>query len=152
MSSHHGGGAAMGGHHMGGDARALKITSWLTGKYFVIELGIGIQTGSVELATRTSAYRPAVQPIAAESHPPSRVTWGSKRPEQRTIQVQHILGNNRRERLTKVTPTAILSCAAHMRASATFDPRPSRGDQRLQTDTPSAGDLAREAAAGHRYA
>ncbi len=32
---------------MGGDARALKITAWLTGIYFVIELGIGIYTGSV---------------------------------------------------------------------------------------------------------
>ena len=32
---------------MGGDARALKIPSWLTGIYFVIELGIGIYTGSV---------------------------------------------------------------------------------------------------------
>lgn len=36
-----------GGHNMGGDAHALKITSWLTGIYFVIELGIGIQRGSV---------------------------------------------------------------------------------------------------------
>lgn len=38
-------------HHMmpsGGDhSSALKITSWLTGIYFVIELGIGIWTGSV---------------------------------------------------------------------------------------------------------
>ncbi len=33
--------------HMGGDARALKITSWLTGIYFGIELAIGIYTGSV---------------------------------------------------------------------------------------------------------
>jgi len=33
--------------HMGGDARALKITSWLTGIYFLVELGIGIWTGSV---------------------------------------------------------------------------------------------------------
>jgi cobalt-zinc-cadmium efflux system protein len=32
---------------MGGDARALKITSWLTGFYFVVELAIGIYTGSV---------------------------------------------------------------------------------------------------------
>lgn len=39
------------GHTMpvgnGGDARALKITSWLTGVYFFIELGIGIYTGSI---------------------------------------------------------------------------------------------------------
>lgn len=38
-------------HHglpSGGDhSRALQITSWLTGVYFVIELGIGIWTGSV---------------------------------------------------------------------------------------------------------
>ncbi len=33
--------------HMGGDARALKITGWLTGIYFAIELAIGIYTGSV---------------------------------------------------------------------------------------------------------
>jgi cobalt-zinc-cadmium efflux system protein len=44
-----------GGHRTGhldhgmptGDARALKISGWLTGVYFVIELGIGIWTGSV---------------------------------------------------------------------------------------------------------
>ncbi len=48
MSSKHSGGPALSHHeHMGGDARALKITSWLTGIYFVIELGIGIWTGSV---------------------------------------------------------------------------------------------------------
>lgn len=29
------------------NARALKITTWLTGIYFVIELGIGIYTGSI---------------------------------------------------------------------------------------------------------
>lgn len=38
-------------HHAmpsGGDhSSALKITSWLTGIYFVVELGIGIWTGSV---------------------------------------------------------------------------------------------------------
>lgn len=38
-------------HHMmpssEGDARALKITTWLTGIYFMIELGIGIYTGSI---------------------------------------------------------------------------------------------------------
>ena len=48
MISQHGKGPALSHHqHMGGDARALKITSWLTGIYFVIELGIGIYTGSV---------------------------------------------------------------------------------------------------------
>lgn len=31
----------------GETARALKITTWLTGVYFVIELGIGIYTGSI---------------------------------------------------------------------------------------------------------
>ena len=35
-------------HGMGGtDARALRITGWLTGIYFVIELAVGIRTGSV---------------------------------------------------------------------------------------------------------
>ncbi len=32
---------------MVGDARALKITGWLTGVYFVIELAIGYWSGSV---------------------------------------------------------------------------------------------------------
>ena len=36
------------GHSMPtGDARALKITGWLTGIYFIIELGIGYWSGSV---------------------------------------------------------------------------------------------------------
>ena len=36
------------GHGMPtGDARALKITGWLTGIYFIIELGIGYWSGSV---------------------------------------------------------------------------------------------------------
>ena len=36
------------GHGMPtGDARALKITGWLTGVYFVIELAIGLWSGSV---------------------------------------------------------------------------------------------------------
>lgn len=32
---------------MGANARALKISAWLTGIYFLIELAIGIHTGSV---------------------------------------------------------------------------------------------------------
>lgn len=42
--------SAHGGHNMaqmGANSRALKISAWLTGIYFVIELGIGIYTGSV---------------------------------------------------------------------------------------------------------
>jgi cobalt-zinc-cadmium efflux system protein len=39
------------GHHMptatAKNIRALKITAWLTGVYFIIELGIGIYTGSI---------------------------------------------------------------------------------------------------------
>jgi len=36
------------GHGMPtGDARALKITGWLTGVYFVVELAIGYWSGSV---------------------------------------------------------------------------------------------------------
>ncbi len=36
------------GHSMPkGDAKALKITGWLTGIYFIIELAIGYWTGSV---------------------------------------------------------------------------------------------------------
>lgn len=34
-------------HGMEADARALKITGWLTGVYFIIELGLGIYSGSV---------------------------------------------------------------------------------------------------------
>ncbi|WP_415391993.1 cation diffusion facilitator family transporter [Paracoccus sp. SJTW-4] len=45
MSMSHGGHA---GHMpVGGDRKALVISGWLTGLYFVIELGIGIWTGSV---------------------------------------------------------------------------------------------------------
>ncbi len=39
-----------GGHNMaqmGANTRALKISAWLTGLYFIIELAIGIYTGSV---------------------------------------------------------------------------------------------------------
>ena len=45
MSRTHGGHAG----HMpaGGDRKALVISGWLTGLYFVVELGIGIWTGSV---------------------------------------------------------------------------------------------------------
>ena len=43
--------AAHGGHMMppteGANIRALKIAGWLTGIYFLIELGIGIWTGSI---------------------------------------------------------------------------------------------------------
>ncbi len=34
-------------HGMNADARALKITGWLTGIYFIVELGLGIYSGSV---------------------------------------------------------------------------------------------------------
>lgn len=34
-------------HGMAADARALKITGWLTGIYFLIELGLGFYSGSV---------------------------------------------------------------------------------------------------------
>ncbi len=33
------------------NTRALKITTWLTGVYFIIELGIGIYTGSIAQPT-----------------------------------------------------------------------------------------------------
>jgi len=38
-----------GGHagHLPSSGRALTISGWLTGLYFVIELGIGLWTGSV---------------------------------------------------------------------------------------------------------
>lgn len=45
MAMHHGGHAG----HMpaSGDRRALVISGWLTGLYFLVELGIGLWTGSV---------------------------------------------------------------------------------------------------------
>ena len=39
--------------------RALKISGWLTGIYFLIELGIGIYTGSV--AVTSDAFIPSPQ-------------------------------------------------------------------------------------------
>jgi cobalt-zinc-cadmium efflux system protein len=33
--------------HMPSSGRALVISAWLTGVYFVIELGIGLWTGSI---------------------------------------------------------------------------------------------------------
>lgn len=42
----------MHGAHTGhGDQRALSVTGWLTGIYFVIELGIGLWTGSVSVTS-----------------------------------------------------------------------------------------------------
>jgi cobalt-zinc-cadmium efflux system protein len=42
------------GHAMpmpgGGNDRALKISAWLTGVYFLIELGIGFYSGSIAAA------------------------------------------------------------------------------------------------------
>ena len=35
--------------------RALKISSWLTGVYFVIELGLGISSGSVAVISASRA-------------------------------------------------------------------------------------------------
>ena len=50
MAMSHGGGHA--GHRPAtGDRRALVISGWLTGIYFVIELGIGIWTGSVAVTS-----------------------------------------------------------------------------------------------------
>src|SRR5690625_7786045 len=36
-----------GGHSIAGDRRALVISGWLTGLYFLVELVVGIWTGSV---------------------------------------------------------------------------------------------------------
>ena len=43
MSTH----SAHGMMHSGGSGFALKVSAWLTGVYFVIELGIGLYTGSI---------------------------------------------------------------------------------------------------------
>src|SRR3546814_18282611 len=46
MAMNHGGGH--GGHMQAtGDRRALVISGWLTGLYFLVEFGIGLWTGSV---------------------------------------------------------------------------------------------------------
>lgn len=52
MTSHdHVNNQSMGHHAMPsvgqGNIRALKITTWLTGIYFIIELGLGIYSGSI---------------------------------------------------------------------------------------------------------
>jgi len=35
------------GHHMSGNMEALKIVAWITGVYFIVELGLGIYSGSI---------------------------------------------------------------------------------------------------------
>ena len=49
MEHEHGSGAAHGGHagHMPSSGRGMAISAWLTGIYFVIEMGIGLWTGSI---------------------------------------------------------------------------------------------------------
>ena len=42
---------AHGFHGIEADARALKITGWLTGIYFIIELGLGLYSGSLVVIT-----------------------------------------------------------------------------------------------------
>ena len=53
MSENHAG-------HMPSSGRALSISAWLTGVYFIVELGIGLWTGSVAVisdAFHTSCRR-----------------------------------------------------------------------------------------------
>src|SRR3546814_1810424 len=53
MTMNHSGGHA--GHMPAtGDRRALVISGWLTGLYFLVELGIGLWTGSVAVIERES--------------------------------------------------------------------------------------------------
>ena len=48
MHTHAEGAAGHGDHGLKGtDARALRVTGWLTGVYFLVELAVGIWTGSV---------------------------------------------------------------------------------------------------------
>ena len=47
-----------------GNERALRISAWLTGIYFFIELGIGLYSGSVAVITEMGmrALHPLVRP------------------------------------------------------------------------------------------
>ena len=53
MSSEHTGGASSGGHDhsamFAANERALRISLWLTGIYFFVELGLGVASGSVAM-------------------------------------------------------------------------------------------------------
>ena len=58
MSENHAG-------HMPSSGRALSISAWLTGVYFIVELGIGLWTGSVAVisdAFHTFLTCPPVDP------------------------------------------------------------------------------------------
>ena len=48
-NSHSSRGADHSFHGMEADSRALKITGWLTGIYFIIELGLGFYSGSISV-------------------------------------------------------------------------------------------------------
>src|SRR3546814_13979420 len=69
MATNHSGGHA--GHMPGtGDRRALVISGWLTGIYFLVEPGIGLWTGSVAVMSAAFHTFPAVAgaliPLAAQ--------------------------------------------------------------------------------------
>lgn len=79
-------------HHIdtsGADHRALMISAWLTGVYFVIELGIGIHTGSIAVLSDAlhtfsavgGVLLAAVAGRIAARRPDSRNTFGGRRAE-----------------------------------------------------------------------
>lgn len=76
-------------HGMEADARALKITGWLTGIYFIIELGLGYYSGSVAVISDAFHTFSAVGGVLialvanriAMRPPSSRQTFGMMRSE-----------------------------------------------------------------------
>lgn len=80
------------GHHMhtpGNDSRVLKITAWLTGVYFFIELGLGIYSGSLAVLSDAFHTFSAVGGVLlalvahriAQQGPKPGYTFGLKRAE-----------------------------------------------------------------------
>ena len=76
-------------HGMEADARALKITGWLTGIYFLFELGLGLYSGSVAVLSDAFHTFSAVGGVLlalvasriAARPPASRHTFGMMRAE-----------------------------------------------------------------------
>ena len=63
MSQAHSGHAG----HMPSSGRGMVISAWLTGIYFVIEMGIGLWTGSIAVISDASS------PPSLPAAPPTRI-------------------------------------------------------------------------------
>ena len=59
-----------------GNERALKISAWLTGIYFLVELGIGVYSGSIAVISDAfhtfSAVGGVVSPLSRPASPGAR--------------------------------------------------------------------------------